>query len=101
MTEEPKGVLWVMEQLENISEAMIPSETCVNCKDCPEVEFENCMKGMGLAISELASMMVRMIQHINVLYDVVGNILSDPEKVKENMEKLEKLIKSGFEGLYS
>ena len=94
MTEERKSVPWVLEQLENISAAMIPSDTCINCKECPEKDFENCMKGMGLAISELAFMMVRIIQHVNTLYDVLGNMVSDPEI-------LERLKGNGFEGLYS
>ena len=88
MTEEHKGTEWVLEQLENISKAMIPTDTCNICKDCQEPEFSNCMKGMGLAISELAFMLVRVIQHINVLYDVMGNMVSDPEKFEELKGKI-------------
>ena len=94
MTKELKGVEWVLEQLENISKAMIPTTTCDVCKTCKESDFSNCIKGMGLAISELASMSARMIQHINILYDVLGNMVGDPEK-------LEELKKNGYEGLYS
>lgn len=95
MTEEkPKGVDWVLEQLEKISEAMIPSKTCISCKECPEKEFENCIKGMGIAISELAFMMVRVIQHVNNLYEVLGNLVADPEKLKE-------LKENGYQSFYS
>ena len=85
--EEHKGVDWVLEQLEKISVAMIPSETCINCKECPKKEFENCMKGMGIAISDLAIVMVRVVEHINLLYSAIR---SSPEIKKE-------LEKNGFE----
>lgn len=80
---EPKGVDWVLEQLEKISEAMIPTETCLSCKECPEKEFENCIKGMGIAISDLAMVMIRIIEHINLLYSAIRN---SPE-IKKELEK--------------
>ena len=41
MTEEkPKGPEWVLEQLENIAECMLPSETCIDCKECSKEAFE-------------------------------------------------------------
>lgn len=92
--DKPKGVDWVLEQLENISTAMIPAESCESCVDCTNEAFENCIKGMGLAISELAFMLVRVIQHINNLYDVLGNLVNDPEKLKEMKD-------NGFESFYS
>ena len=102
MTEErPKGPEWVLEQLENIAECMLPSETCIDCKECSKEAFENCMKGMGHAISELAGMMKYVIQHLNILYDVMGNMTADPEKFEENKKKLEEMKKSGYEGFYS
>ena len=53
MTEETKGTAWVLEQLENISEAMIPTDTCMTCKGCPEFEFDNriaAANGIGTAM---------------------------------------------------
>ena len=102
MTEErPKGPEWVIEQLEKIAEAMLPTDTCVNCKECPTEAFENCMKGMGLAISELAGMMVYVIQHINVLYDVMGNMTMDPEKFEEMKKKMREFKNGKYESYYS
>lgn len=89
-----KGPEWIIKQLEKLSDAMIPSETCISCKECPQKEYENCMRGMGIAISEVSFVMVRMIQHINNLYDVLGNMVSDPKKLKE-------LKESGYKDIYS
>ena len=98
MTEEkPKGPEWVLEQLENIAECMLPSETCIYCKECSKEAFENCMKGMGYAISELAGMMKYVIRHLNTLYDVIGNMLTDPEKFEELKEKLKDYKGNGYE----
>ena len=89
-----KGPEWIIEQLEKLSDAMLPSKTCVSCKECPQEAYENCMKGMGIAISEVSFIMIRVIQHINNLYDVLGNMVSDPKKLKE-------LKEFGYRSLYS
>ena len=85
--ENPKGVDWVLEQLEKISTSMLPTETCKNCKECPEKEFMNCIKGMGIAISDLAMVIIRVIEHVNLLY---AALRTSPEIGKE-------LEKNGFE----
>lgn len=71
MTEEkPKEADWVLEQLEKIS-----------------MHFEDSEEPERAAISELAYVLGRVIQHINVLYNVLGNIVDDP--IKKDGEELE------------
>ena len=52
---------------------------------------------MGHAISELAGMMKYVIRHLNTLYDVIGNMLTDPEKFEELKEKLKDYKGNGYE----
>ena len=93
MEEEPKGPDWVLEQLNGIADAMSPTETCVSCKDCPPKEFDNCIRSMGIALSDVTTVVYRLVEHINLLTDTVKDIIktlpaSKRERIGNGIDRL-------------